>query len=148
MRDASASYWFSLGDAVRVVANDVEKGGFNLQNRVGTVVETWEKCDVDPTCCCAEQVDINMAVRVEFEGTEADPNSVGASFMHYFAEEELLKVDKPKPANPLPFDGMSCTAFKMDALQSAGQKPRGLAAWEPVSQDPLELEQEEQPKVD
>ena len=138
MRDASASYWFQVGDSVRVVADDVEKAGFNLQNRVGRVVETWEKCDVDPTCCCAEQVDINMAVRVEFQGTEADETKAGTSFMHYFAEEELVKTEGEATANALPFDGMSCTAFKMDVLQSASQKPRGIASWEPVSPGELE----------
>ena len=50
MRDASASYWFQRGNSVRVI-EDVEKAGHNLKHRVGKVVETWEKCDVDPTCC-------------------------------------------------------------------------------------------------
>jgi len=57
MRDASASYWFQVGDSVRVM-EDVQKAGVSLKGRVGTVCETWEKCDVDPTCCCAEQVDV------------------------------------------------------------------------------------------
>ncbi|CAB9529723.1 expressed unknown protein [Seminavis robusta] len=210
MRDVSASYWFQVGDTVRVVADDVKKAGVNLHNRMGTVVETWEKCDVDPTCCCAEQVDINMAVRVEFPGTEADPSAgTDDSFFFYFAEEELIKVtetvattptkeddtiamaatkppshsslglgrtvthkfrigrlqatpqqpthwlgnwepvSRPEddaatkngmqsgsdPNNQLPFDGMSCTAFKLDHLQSTGsQQPRGLASWEPTAQ--------------
>lgn len=144
MRDRSASYWFQAGDSVRVVADDVEKAGFNLHNRVGSVAATWEKCDVDPTCCCAEQVDINMAVRVEFQGTEADPNAAGTSFLHYFAEAELLKVDKQetqKTENSLPFDGMSCVAFKMDHIQSASDKPRGIASWEPVSPDQVVQDQ-------
>ena len=89
-RDASASYWFQLGDTVKVVADDVEKAGTNLRDRVGTVIETWEKCDVDPTCCCAEQVDVNMAVRVEFQGTEADPTIMDQSFRHYFAERSTM----------------------------------------------------------
>lgn len=104
MRDLSASYWFTAGDSVRVVADDVEKAGFNLQDRVGTVVSTWEKCDVDPTCCCAEMVDPNMAVRVEFQGTEEDPtattvgnNGATSSFIHYFGEDELIKVKELKP---------------------------------------------------
>jgi len=48
MRDTSASYWFRLGNSVRVV-DDVDKAGHNLKHRLGKVVETWEKCDVDPT---------------------------------------------------------------------------------------------------
>jgi hypothetical protein len=148
MRDASASYWFQWGDTVQVVADNVAKSGINLQSRIGRVVETWEKCDVDPTCCCAEQVDIHMAVRVEFQGTESDPNAPGTSFVHYFAEDELLKV-VPAPSSlatmamqeetehkgattaSLPFDGMTCTAFKLDHLQSASQKQRNIYKWEP-----------------
>mmetsp|Transcript_2170 Transcript_2170/g.4710 ORF Transcript_2170/g.4710 Transcript_2170/m.4710 type:complete len:226 (-) Transcript_2170:578-1255(-) len=129
MRDRSSSYWFSVGDTVRVV-EDVFCGGGgssnkngntnakkkkkNLKGRTGTVVETWEKCDVDPTCCCAEQVDTNMAVRVAFAGTDADGaaalgrGTTGAGAIraeetrderepaplsyYYFAEEELVRV--------------------------------------------------------
>ena len=94
-RDASASYWFQLGDTVKVVADDVEKAGTNLRDRVGTVIETWEKCDVDPTCCCAEQVDVNMAVRVKFDDKDDNASSEeDTSFTYYFAEEELDKADK------------------------------------------------------
>lgn len=39
MRDASASYWFQVGDRVRVV-DDVPKAGINLRNRVGNVVSS------------------------------------------------------------------------------------------------------------
>lgn len=49
MRDRSSANWFNVGDSVRVV-DDVMKAGTNLRGRVGTVIETWEKCDVDPTC--------------------------------------------------------------------------------------------------
>jgi hypothetical protein len=135
MRDLSASYWFSVGDSVKVV-DDVSKAGVNLRNRQGTVVQTWEKCDVDPTCCCAEQVDLGMAVRVEFQGTEVDENVVGSSFYHYFAESELLQfqnqpvaVVDEEDAPPVAFDGMSCVAFKLDQLKM-GQQAQRLAAFE------------------
>ena len=191
MRDRSASYWFTVGDKVRVVADNVEKAGVNLQNRVGRVVQTWEKCDVDPTCCCAEQVDLNMAVRVEFNGTEADPNAAdGTSFLHYFGEIELIQVKEEEESQEqqqgrgeattvaftcnqwhlfpsfivsasrrqslfsqnhaddagrdtsLPFDGMSCSAFKMDHLQSASQTKRGIFSYEPppIRESPLQQE--------
>lgn len=105
MRDRSASYWFSLGDRVKVV-DDVYTKTQNLKGRTGKVVETWEKCDVDPTCCCAEQVDTDMAVRVFFQNTNQnenenendsdnncnDENSDDGTFYYYFAEEELIKV--------------------------------------------------------
>jgi hypothetical protein len=138
MRDLSASYWFKVGDSVRVV-DDVPKAGVNLRNRRGKVLETWEKCDVDPTCCCAEQVDMGMAVRVEFEGTEAEETEEGASFYHYFAEEELQKIQEEDlrskqsegdaSSGPAAFDGMSCVAFKLDQLKM-GQQAQRLAAFE------------------
>jgi hypothetical protein len=90
MRDVSASYWFRVGDKVQVV-QDVYKGNSNLNQRIGTVREAWEKCDIDPTCCCAEQVDTGMAVKVEFEVT-TDSEEGGASMFHHFAEDELIKL--------------------------------------------------------
>jgi hypothetical protein len=148
MRDASASYWFSVGDKVRVV-EDVPKAGFNLRGRVGVVVEAWEKCDVDPTCCCAEQVERDMAVRVEFAGTEEGEEALRAdggstsSFYHYFAEDELTKVreqEQPTEADTsgAAFDGMSCVAFKLDNLK-IDEKPRRIASYEP-STTPIEKE--------
>lgn len=98
MRDKSSSYWFTIGDTVKVIAEDVVKAGVNLQGRTGIVKETWEKCDVDPTCCCAEQVDENMAVRVEFKSVVDDPLVAQMSFTHYFAEEELQKVKEEQTA--------------------------------------------------
>jgi len=100
MRDRSSSYWFSVGDQVQVV-EDVYTKNENLKGKLGRVVETWEKCDVDPTCCCAEQVDTDMAVRVLFEenGKDGDDRKNSdkdiidlAAFYYYFAEEELTKV--------------------------------------------------------
>jgi len=131
MRDASSAYWFNVGDSVRVV-DDVMKAGTSLKGRAGTVVETWEKCDVDPTCCCAEQVDIGMAVRVEFPGTETDTSESG-SFMHYFAEEELTKANEVEETSSSTdgalFDGRSCKAFKLDHLKM-GEQAKRIAAFE------------------
>lgn len=137
MRDRSCAYWFQVGDAVRVVTTGVEKDGVDLRGRVGRVVETWEKCDVDPTCCCAEQVDPDMAVRVEFFPGTLLPNdddngpTAASSFRHYFAESELEKVvdDKPVTESVVPFDGQSCVAFKLDRLKM-GQQAQRLAAFE------------------
>jgi hypothetical protein len=136
MRDRSSSYWFQVGDTVRVVSSDIEKGGVNLQNRVGKVIETWEKCDVDPTCCCAEQVDPNMAVRVEFEGSlSEDHEATSSSFNHYFAESELEKqVDDNASSQSIPFDGQSCVAFKLDHLKM-GQQAQRLAVFESSRDD-------------
>lgn len=83
------------------VIEDVLKGPQNLKGRTGRVVETWEKCDVDPTCCCAEQVDTDMAVRVLFrdqvskdddQSEETETSDDSAVFYFYFAEEELVKL--------------------------------------------------------
>lgn len=63
MKDASCAYWFNVGDKVKA-SSSVVKAGIELKGRVGVVMmNTWEKCDVDPTCCCAEFVDDNFAVR-------------------------------------------------------------------------------------
>ena len=99
MRDRSSSYWFSVGDRVKVV-DDVYTKTENLKGRTGKVVETWEKCDVDPTCCCAEQVDTGMAVRVFFDNanrndsdySDESTNDNDNNFYYYFAEEELAKL--------------------------------------------------------
>jgi hypothetical protein len=171
MRDKSASYWFQAGDTVRVVENVYMGGGKhreNLRGRVGTVLQTWEKCNVDPTCCCAEQVNPEMAVHVQFlsssgcsqesskqetgkNGENEDDSSL--SFTYYFSEEELVQVNTEKEgtvqkydtptttaavaapssstSNMAPFDGMSCTAFKLEELQKMGQKPRSIASFDP-----------------
>lgn len=71
-----------------------------------------------------------MAVRVEFLGTESDESTETESFYHYFAEDELEKVEQA----PMAFDGMGCTAFKLELLD-AGQKPRRIASFEPSRAD-------------
>jgi hypothetical protein len=147
MCDTSASYWFSVGDSVQVV-EDVYKFQTNLRGKHGTVIEVWEKCDVDPTCCCAEQVDRGMAVHVQFSNTDDDDSNLAKrslvsnetdSFSHYFAEDELVKVTPSDHANSVSatvtnayssFDGMSCTAFKLQQLDY-GSKPRKIASYDP-----------------
>lgn len=74
---------------------DITKASYSLKGRTGIVIEAWEKCDVDPTCCCAEQVDQDLAIRVEFQGTEADPKEPNASFQFHFNEDELEIVKEP-----------------------------------------------------
>eukprot|EP00545_Synedropsis_sp_CCMP1620_P014768 CAMPEP_0119008246 /NCGR_PEP_ID=MMETSP1176-20130426/3562_1 /TAXON_ID=265551 /ORGANISM="Synedropsis recta cf, Strain CCMP1620" /LENGTH=126 /DNA_ID=CAMNT_0006960543 /DNA_START=228 /DNA_END=608 /DNA_ORIENTATION=- len=113
MRDHSAAYWFSIGDHVEVM-EDVTKAGVNLKGRKGIVMEAWEKCEVDPTCCCAEQVEVDLAIRVDFQGTEEDEKEDG-TFQFRFNEEELKKV---KVELPVAFDGMSCKAFKLEHLDA------------------------------
>jgi hypothetical protein len=99
MKDLSSSYWFQVNDKVRVTSS-VIKAGIDLKHRVGIVTQTWEKCDVDPTCCCAEFVDDNYAVQVKFPGP-LDPEKSTSDgliqdvdmFIHYFNENELTKEE-------------------------------------------------------
>ena len=138
MKDNSSANVFGVGERVRVV-DDVEKAGINLKGRVGTVKETWEKCEVDPTCCCAEFVDDSFAVHVAFDREATDgPITTEDTFVHYFAERELVeekeaKSDAPTNADeeqtPVPFDGMSCQAFKLDQLKM-GQQAQRIAKYE------------------
>ena len=95
--DHSASTWFRVGEQVVVVEDVLLANGDNLRGRKGVVLETWEKCEVDPTCCCAEQVDKDMAVRVEFEmpgDKKIGDDEKNKPFTYYFAEEELGKVSE------------------------------------------------------
>ncbi len=114
MRDKSSANVFKKGDQVKVVSS-VVKAGVDLIGRVGLVAEVWEKCEVDPTCCCAEFVDENFAVTVKFDGPinldevsllsfsnhisnggseDRVPIIIGLNeyFTHFFAEEELVHV--------------------------------------------------------
>ena len=96
-----------------------------------------------------------MAVRVHFQGSERNDTleeDGSSSFYHYFAEEELLRVEEEKDdgatrinvdANSdgeeqqqqVPFDGMTCTAFKIDQMQ-LDERKRGIASFEPVTRSP------------
>lgn len=136
MKDLSSSYWFKLNDKVRVTSS-VMKAGVDLKGRVGIVTQTWEKCDVDPTCCCAEFVDENYAVQVKFQGP-VDPENPSSDdliqgidmFVHYFNENELTKeVDSAAESSSIDFDGMSCAAFKLDQLK-VGQQAQRIASFE------------------
>mmetsp|Transcript_20858 Transcript_20858/g.62230 ORF Transcript_20858/g.62230 Transcript_20858/m.62230 type:complete len:185 (-) Transcript_20858:11-565(-) len=86
MRDSSAVTWFKEGDRVRVTESVLSRGE-DLLGRVGTVTQAWEKCEVDPTCCCAELADENAALHVELEAEGGSP-----ARLYYFAEHELSKV--------------------------------------------------------
>ena len=49
-----------------LVTDDVVSGGVNLKGMQGKVVYAWEKCEVDPTCCCAELSMEDASVQVPF----------------------------------------------------------------------------------
>jgi len=135
MKDNSSATWFNVGDRVRVIEDVMKNKTTNLKGRIGTVVETWEKCDVDPTCCCAEQVDLGMAVHVRF-AVKNDLFEGDDYFVYYFAEEELDNVKEEEDdtsssskETTVPFDGLSCTTFKLDQLKMGAQAQR-IAAFE------------------
>ena len=107
--DVSSATWFRVGDRIKVISSVMKSGYGDLKGREGVVIETWEKCDVDPTCCCAEFVDENYAVNVQFDakslviddddcgdGVGVDGGDTVESednFTSYFAEAEIVKVD-------------------------------------------------------
>jgi hypothetical protein len=101
------------------------------------VIETWEKCDVDPTCCCAEWVDEGLSVRVRFGVDEENEFFANDTYFHYFAESELAKkkeddcIDDQEEGStpPIAFEGMSCTAFKVDKLKM-GEQAKRIAKFE------------------
>ena len=49
-----------------LVSDNVVSGGVNLKGMQGKVVYAWEKCEVDPTCCCAELSMEDASVQVPF----------------------------------------------------------------------------------
>jgi len=55
------------------VTSSVTKAGIE-RGRIGKVIQTLKKCDVDSTCCCAEFVDDNFAVTFKFDG-KVDPTA-------------------------------------------------------------------------
>ena len=143
MGDHSSATLFRLGDVV-IVTDDVMKAGKNLKGLSGEVIETWEKCDVDPTCCCAEWVDEGLSVHVRFKVSEDEGNGLFANdtFVHYFAESELIKKKEDAVVDDdnqqqfsnnsegsVAFDGMSCKAFKLDKL-SMGEQAKRIKAFE------------------
>ena len=140
MRDRSSSDVFDIGASVKVTKS-VLKGGIDLKGKVGKVIENWTKCEVDPTCCCAEQVDLGMAVLVEFDGSVDGGSFIpkGEIFTHYFGEDELdpVRIEEAQlfqsnsvPSDQqIPFDGLSCKAFKLERIKM-GQQARRLASFE------------------
>ncbi|KAK1745691.1 hypothetical protein QTG54_003615 [Skeletonema marinoi] len=67
MADHSAVTSLSVGDAVTVV-QDVLKAGKNLRGLSGTVIETWEKCDV------IQRVVVQKAELVKMKEEECERN--------------------------------------------------------------------------
>ena len=85
-------------------------------------------------------MDEHFAVNVKFQDS-IDPDADSSStfilgideFSHYFAEDELIRMVEENTVEPdgktLPFDGMSCKAFKLDQLKMGKQVQR-IAGYE------------------
>ena len=93
MRDGStSSNYFKVGEKVRV-STDVwhrpphaSKPSFSSKGREGSVVQVWEKCEVDPACCCAELA-FDAPIEVRFEGDDYDETS--SFWTAFFAVDEI-----------------------------------------------------------
>jgi len=87
MRDGStASVFFKVGDRVRI-SKDVfitDNDGVRLSTRgmTGMITDIWEKCEIDPHCCCAEQA-FDAPFRVDFSSNSS------LSFYGLFSEDEI-----------------------------------------------------------
>jgi hypothetical protein len=96
MRDGStASVFFAIGDKVRII-KDVwhhpkSLPPFTSIKMIGTVCDIWEKCEVDPHCCCAELA-FDAPVQVRFAGSQYDADT--DNWTAHFALDEILLIDK------------------------------------------------------
>lgn len=89
MKDRSMVSYFQEGDLVQVSCDDVRRQGSALAGFCGVVTDAWVKCEVDPHCCCAEQVEDSHAVTVGFKFAQF---TQGYSYL--FAEAELRKLQE------------------------------------------------------
>ena len=107
MRDHSTVTEFADQDRVEVTV-ELSARGSSLKGMVGTIASTWEKCEVDPTCCCAELGMEEASVEVVFHAPDAgerfdrftlsDEERARGSFSAYFSPEELsLVTSTPTP---------------------------------------------------
>ena len=93
MRDGStASNYFSVGARVRVVKPVTHRPpalpsrSFSSFGKVGTVIGVWEKCEVDPHCCCAELA-FDAPIEVRFD--DYDYNPAECSWTAFYAVDEI-----------------------------------------------------------
>lgn len=96
MRDAStASIFFKIGDKVQVIRDVLHRPNslpeFSSMGFQGVVCDVWEKCEVDPHCCCAELA-FDAPVQVRFIGNNYDP--LVDSWNAHFSLDEIELVEK------------------------------------------------------
>ena len=91
MNDSStASVYFQIGNKVRIVKDVIHTPtnmtSFSSYGMQGVVCNVWDKCEVDPFCCCAELA-YDAPIEVRFAGSRYDPNK--DSWNAHFALDEL-----------------------------------------------------------
>lgn len=96
MRDGStASIFFAIGDRVRIVKDVWHRPKslppFTSIEMIGTVCDIWEKCEVDPHCCCAELA-FDAPVQVRFAGSHYDLDT--DNWTAHFALDEIRLIEK------------------------------------------------------
>jgi hypothetical protein len=97
MRDGStAAVYFQIGDKVKITEDVMHqpksKPAFSSKGLEGRIKDIWEKCEIDPHCCCAELA-TDAPIEVEFEndlyyGT-GENNGIWTG---HFAADEIQKV--------------------------------------------------------
>ena len=74
---------------------------FNSSQFEGVVTDVWEKCEVDPHCCCAELA-FDAPITVMFNVTLSSYNEYGAigsrtvSWKSCYGIDELIKIISSK----------------------------------------------------
>eukprot|EP01041_Mallomonas_annulata_P005436 gene5436-10905_t len=96
MRDASTSEgYFRIGDMVKVTKPvqhlSIDGSKFSSENLEGTIIDIWEKCEVDPHCCCAELA-FDAPIKVCFQGSMVESYTGSSEWAAQFSTDELDKV--------------------------------------------------------
>ena len=102
MRDGStAAVYFQIGDRVKITEDVMHRPKdmpvFSSKGLEGRIKDIWEKCEVDPHCCCAELA-TDAPIEVEFENDlYYGSGQNGGIWTGHFAADEIQKVsDKCK----------------------------------------------------
>lgn len=87
MRDGStANTYFQIGQQIRVIKqvfhDPPSKQRFSSLDKIGIVIGVWEKCEVDPTCCCAELA-FDAPIEVLFQGITIPVNATLYHFAYH-----------------------------------------------------------------
>jgi hypothetical protein len=102
--------FIKLGARVRVAADVAHRlhgsTPYSSRDMIGRVSSVWEKCDVDPTCCCAElasdapvEVEFNLAdyphlLSLLTSSSNTDKSRESMIWKSNYSVEELDVLDK------------------------------------------------------